>query len=404
MQRSHDDRACLGSKGANLTHYAATVQEPHGRRCRVSIVVSHPIQHFCPQYRSLAAIPGIELSVHFDSMRGAELYYDADFGRTLSWGSEIVRGFHWTSGVSTPLKEALNDFDPDWLIVYGYRGVSWRALRWALQRRGTRIAYISDSEARNDEPVVRRFVRRSALRLLFARLDAFLTVGEANEAFYAAAGVPRRKQIRMNFPIESDWVDAVPTRSPSQELKEALGIPRDHRVVLTVGKLISRKRQIDILACARALAGSPISFVVLGDGPDRKELEAAASELVNVHLVGFVPPEELPGYYSLADIYVHPSAYDPHPLVITEAAAFGCAFVVSDAIGSWGETDDVRPFDNGLVYRTGDVSELTAAIDSLAKDADTLARMSASSRAYSREAQRRAHGGFIADLLELGRA
>lgn len=384
-------------------HYAHCVQQSRPGPCRLCIVVSHPIQHFSPQYRSLAALPCIALRVHFDSLRGAEAYYDPDFMQTMSWGRELLEGFEWSSGASKPVKEALSEFAPDWLIVYGYRGVSLKALWWGILRRGTKVAYISDSEHRHTEASRRRALRRVVLRLLFARIDAFLTVGNANEEFYTAAGVPQRKQIRMNFPIERGWaIDGTVTPSTGSAVRQALGIPDEHQIILTVGKLIERKRPMDIVECARRLSDQPVSFLLVGEGPERRALEAAASELPNVHVVGFVPPSELPTYYDLASIYLHPSAYDPHPLAISEAAAFGCAFVVSDAVGSWGEKDDVRPHDNGFVYATGNIDQLTSHISALAADPVSMKRMSSSSITYSREAQLRAHGGFVADLLELG--
>ena len=48
--------------------------EPHlADRIRLAIVVSHPIQHFCPMYRSIAADPRVDLLVIFAEERGRDL-------------------------------------------------------------------------------------------------------------------------------------------------------------------------------------------------------------------------------------------------------------------------------------------------------------------------------------------
>src|SRR4051812_46365907 len=102
---------------------------------RVVIVVSHPIQHFCPQYRSLAAHPGIDLTVIFASLKGSEGYFDGDFGEQISWGTDLLKGFEWIAlDDSTSLSSAISAKAPDWLIVYGYGSpIARSGWRWALR-------------------------------------------------------------------------------------------------------------------------------------------------------------------------------------------------------------------------------------------------------------------------------
>ena len=43
---------------------------------RLAIVVTHPIQHFVPFYRALAADPGIDLHVLYGAPIGVKSYFD----------------------------------------------------------------------------------------------------------------------------------------------------------------------------------------------------------------------------------------------------------------------------------------------------------------------------------------
>jgi colanic acid biosynthesis glycosyl transferase WcaI len=62
-----------------------------------------------------------------------------------------------------------------------------------------------------------------------------------------------------------------------------------------------------VLAAARALADRPdVAFVINGGGSARIDLEAAASELDNVHFVDFQPKERLPEVLAAADVHVVP--------------------------------------------------------------------------------------------------
>ena len=372
------------------------------RRVRLAIVATHPIQHFCPQYRSLAARDDLDVRVFFHTLRGLEPYYDEGFGRTVQWNSELVNGFEWTHTPDpSAFKDGLAKFNPDWVWVYGYRTIAAkRAFEWLLLHPRVSCAYVSDSELRHHESVWKRRLKMTAMRMLFKRVDAVLSAGDANDEFYIAAGIDRERLVRMHYPID---LDGMRKGSDCHELRASLGISPEALVVLNVGKLVGRKRQADLVAAARRFAADEVHFVLVGSGEDAASLHDSARELDNVSFCGFVPPDRLARYYELADIYVHPSDYDPHPLAVSEAASFGCVLIVSDATGSWGADDDVRHLDNGFVVPVGDVSGLEGAIRLLLESGPTRQRMGESSAKASAAHQAAAHGGFVPDMAKLSR-
>ena len=63
------------------------------RTRRVAVVISHPIQHFCPLYQRLARDGRVEVKVFFGSTAGVRPYYDPAFRETINWQEDLVIGF-----------------------------------------------------------------------------------------------------------------------------------------------------------------------------------------------------------------------------------------------------------------------------------------------------------------------
>lgn len=108
-------------------------------------------------------------------------------------------------------------------------------------------------------------------------------------------------------------------------IRDQLDIPRDSRMLLTVGRVTRRKGAETIRRVAPKLPSDTIWFIV-GEGPMRAQL----SNIENVETRGRVPHEQMPKYYQTSDLYVHPSLHDGLPNVLLEAAACGTPSVARD--------------------------------------------------------------------------
>ncbi|MEM7210492.1 MAG: hypothetical protein AAF479_01155 [Pseudomonadota bacterium] len=248
---------------------------------RVAVVISHPIQHFCPQYASWAKLPGIDLKVFFAARIGMETYFDPDFGQEVQWKGipmDFPHAFLPGSGErkssemidAEGLNAALDGFSPELLVVYGYTvPLQRRAIGWALQNR-VKLAMISDAELRTRRPAWKRLAKDVLVRPWIAKMDAFLTVGDGNEAYYRAYGAEDVQFYRSGFPIDVAAYDiALQERDARRTaLRRELEVPDDHTVLMTVGKLIARKCQADLVRLANHMAGENITVVLAGSGPD----------------------------------------------------------------------------------------------------------------------------------------
>ena len=154
----------------------------------------------------------------------------------------------------------------------------------------------------------------------------------------------------------------------SAAYRERLGL-RGTPVLLTVGRLASTERSkghepiFTILPVLRARFPNLV-YVIAGDGDDRERLESRARELglghETVRFLGYVPDEELPDLYRLADLFVMPSATEGFGIVYLEAAACGLRVLGGAGDGSNDAIQDARV---GAMVDPDDLNALSSAIE-----------------------------------------
>ena len=366
-------------------------------KIRVAIVVSHPIQHFVHLYRALAKESAIELLVIFASDLGTRSYFDKDMNVEIAWKTDLLSGFtsiflpeaptisktgFWS--VNNPsIVRVLNDFKPQVVQTHGYAQLTHcRALFWC-KVHGIPALIWSDSELKSSRGFIKRFMKQLVVRPLIGLYSAYLTVGENNEMYLKNYGVSAKRMFRTPFTIdEVGFRTAMAKRDESRKrLMYELAIPDDAFIVLTVGKLIERKRPGDLIDVLKHIEkqnrnGRDIYVFFAGDGPLRKSLELQAQGIAQkCRFLGFVNVDKLPDYYVISDALAHISEVDPHPLTNSEAILSGLPLIVSDRIGTTGATDVARPGVNAIVCPCGDIQAIADAIIRLADDRELYDRM-----------------------------
>lgn len=377
---------------------------PAGRKSRLAVVISHPIQHFAPLFRALTKRPEIELRVFYCCDWGVQAYEDKDFGATIQWNIPLLQGYDSEFlpirrrprklgffDIDNPAVNArLSEFGPDavWVHGYGHR-TSWRVLRWAQRR--ARVLYFGDSELLSRRGRLATIIKRLLLPRFFRRCDGFLTIGDHNEAYYRLYGVPPERMHRAAFPVDIDRFQSTVAQAGAESRKAwrvKLGLRDDAIVLLFVGKMIPIKRPLDVIEAIRLLQPRipNVQALMVGSGP----LEAACRDRVRqlglenaVRFAGFVNQHEIPLVLACGDILAMCSEKDPHPLAVTECMAVGNAIIASDRVGCVGPTDSARENVNTLVYPCGDVIALADCVSALALQPERLQALRAASLALS---------------------
>jgi glycosyltransferase involved in cell wall biosynthesis len=230
-------------------------------------------------------------------------------------------------------------------------------------------------------PTIRPMIRRA-----LNRADAVISVCLALKNEMAALGIdPEKIQVIPNG-IDSDRFQ----RKDVAESRLQLGIPKNARVVLSVGHLIPLKGfQILISAMPGILAGYPdVRLYIVGEGPFRKELENEILQMDltgKVFLVGERPNTELATWYSAADVFCLASSREGWANVIMEALACGTPVIATKV---WGTPEIITTDEIGFLVER-DVRSIAAGLEkALNRSWDReLIKQHVEGRSWSRVAQ-----------------
>jgi glycosyltransferase involved in cell wall biosynthesis len=181
------------------------------------------------------------------------------------------------------------------------------------------------------------------------------------------------------------------------------------RLTIGIVKSLAPKYGVDLLL--RAFAGlvadaevktalaDELRLLIVGDGPQRAELEALARALgiaPRTEFAGAVAHADVPAWFHRLDIYAAPSRLDSESfgVAVIEASACALPVVVSD-VGGLPEV--VRDGETGLIVPRDDVPTLQAALKRLVLDGALRARLGQRGRAH---VEREYAWGHCVDLME----
>ncbi|NOU03798.1 MAG: glycosyltransferase [Novosphingobium sp.] len=202
-------------------------------------------------------------------------------------------------------------------------------------------------------PATREQVRAAGLVA-----QGVLAVSQGLADDMAALGLPREQ-----ITVHRTGLNADLFRPYDRRLcRDQLNLPRDARVLATVGALIPRKGQRFVI---EALAGLPGAILLLaGTGPDESALKSLAERLGvadRVRFLGAVPHGDLPIVLNAADVFVLPTASEGLANAWVEALACGTPVVTTPIPGALELITD--PIAGRLVPRSApDIALAVAAI------------------------------------------
>jgi glycosyltransferase involved in cell wall biosynthesis len=210
------------------------------------------------------------------------------------------------------------------------------------------------STKHNDDPF-RAGAFRYMERALARRAARVITITEALARFQIErVGLPADKVEVIHYGLD-DLPQAWGANPPDP-------VPPDVPVLLCVCRL-ERQKGVDV--AIRALRDIPAAhLVVLGEGPERVELERLARELdVPVYLPGRVP--DVSAWLRRASVLVHPARWEGFGLALLEAMLASLP-VVATRVSSIPEI--VVDGETGLLVPADDAAELARAVNRVLSD------------------------------------
>jgi len=243
----------------------------------------------------------------------------------------------------------LRDRQVDILNVHNLGPLLYAGMPARLLPRGPRVVYTEHNQIYRANEAGRRRFRQ------YARVaHTIITVSHDLERTL-------RQSIGITTPMHviHNGIDGTRFGTPSDgALRRELGIDEE-AFVFGTAVVISEQKGVTYLldAAKQVLAEEPDSvFVIAGDGPLRKELEAraAADGLAgSVRFIGY--RSDIPAVLASFDAYVLPSLWEGLPLALLEALAQGLV-VVATSVG--GNPEVIEHGENGFIVPPRDADAL----------------------------------------------
>jgi len=169
------------------------------------------------------------------------------------------------------------------------------------------------------------------------------------------------KNLLLSWKVPEDRVETVytgvdiePSDLTKEEARKQIGIPGT--VILSVGRLVPWKGFKMLIKLMPRLLDINTFFrlVIIGDGPDMKDLKTMIKNLGlhnKVYLVGKKSPEDLKTYFAAADMFVLNTGYEGISHLVLEAMGYGVP-VVTTAIP--GNREVIKQGKNGFIVKYND--------------------------------------------------
>jgi glycosyltransferase involved in cell wall biosynthesis len=240
------------------------------------------------------------------------------------------------------LSDALSRLNPDAVAIPGWGfDFSRTALKWC--RLHQKVAVLMSESKFDDAPRV--WWKEKMKRFLSVRhFSSSLVGGQKHRDYLRRLGM-RDQQIFDGYDIVDnqyfvDRVDRFRTSSNDGDRPECV---HGRRYFIAVNRFIARKNLVTLIEAyaefrSRFLSTTEMDLVLLGDGPQRAELESlvARHNLQHcVHFPGFQTYREICRWYAFADVFVHPALTEQWGLVVNEAMASALPVILSNTCGCY---------------------------------------------------------------------
>ncbi|MCU1240399.1 MAG: hypothetical protein JWO71_1125 [Candidatus Acidoferrum typicum] len=239
----------------------------------------------------------------------------------------------------------------DILHTHGYKANTYGL----LAAKGTSVKTIATSHNWPGRSLsLRAYGLLDRLQLRF--FDRVCAVSESVRHRLLRSLVPDRK-----ITVVRNGIDCERFRDGRSVLRNDLS-SKDGLLVGYVGRLAPEKDLHSLLRAAKAILNTlpSISFVLCGEGPERRSLEALALQLGIENSVFFLGQRsDTPDLYSSFDVVVLPSLTEGMPLAVLEAMAAKKA-VVASRVGAIPKI--LEDGKSGLLVEPGNTKELESAL------------------------------------------
>jgi len=209
------------------------------------------------------------------------------------------------------INKLISQFNPDVVISNGFTLSTIRIIIQRIFFYNYKLIIWSGAIERYKQPI--GMLREILRKFIVKRVDRFIVYGSRAKDYIVSLGGNSDK-----IDISYNTIDSF-----SFKYMNSIKTFNEKTKILFVGHLTKGKNIESLLPVLKKISIKyPLEFILVGDGPERRNLKDLSEKLGISKIVkfeGFKQQSELSKYYLDADIFVFPSNYDIWGLVVIEA-------------------------------------------------------------------------------------
>lgn len=329
------------------------------------IIQDRPTQFDVPLYAMLSADSVFDLTISYTVIQPEQdCGFDAEIAAAPQWDHlkglvYPARSFHSTLNA---WRELICD-RPDHVIVCGWYPRSHALLALLLRLSGIRVGVRSDNTIKHTENTGSKgMIKRWAMSLWLGVYDAWHPVGSLAKEYLEKRSYFKRPVFYFPYAVDVAWFMTLTRQNKINRLalRQRLGFAQGDYIVIGVMKWSEREDPLTLVdAVLKARECSPnMKLLLIGDGPLHDQVISRSCMLPDIIVTpGYAKYSELPMYYAVSDIFVHPAKSEPYGVSVQEAMACGLPVITSNSVGA--AVDFIEPGVNGAIFPVGDIANLS---------------------------------------------
>lgn len=403
---------------------------------KLAIITTHPIQYYSPVFQLLAK--ELALKVFYTAGDLSQNKYDPGFQQKIEWDIPLLDGYefefleniakhkgshHFKGIVNQNAILQIKAYQPDEILIYG----------WAYQSHLKIIQYFNgkipvyfrgDSTLLNEKFNFKSILKTIFLKWVYSHIDTAFYVGSANKAYFKKYGLKEHQLILAPHAIDNDRF-AKDQKREADIIRNQFNIKAEDMLILFAGKLdlvknpellleafVELMKDLDVRTCqpdrlgpkskdidpelritvqgSEVMVGdiqttndkrqtnkqltTQIHLLFVGNGVLEKSLKCKVEslKLKDVHFLNFQNQTQMPAVYQACNLFCLPSKSETWGLAVNEAMACGKAILVSDKVGC---AEDLVNTQNGAIFESGNIVDLSQKLIALTNDKSTLKKM-----------------------------
>jgi glycosyltransferase involved in cell wall biosynthesis len=359
---------------------------------KILYLLSHPIQYQSPLIESISKDRFIDLEVIYYSDYSVKKHFDKAFGKKIRFNVPLLKGYKYSyifkgdsKNIFIFLFKIILIFKkkkPDFLWVHGYDTFYKIITIFLANFFNCKVLLRGESNLlKNNFITFYIYTRKLFFFFLDYFVDIYMSIGRKNKEFYENF-VSKNKIYPFPYVVNNNFFEKkILNKKNKIKLLNTLNIKKNSTIFIYTGKIIRKKNLSFLLEIFSKLVNkyNNIYLLIVGDGEERSFLEKKYNNFSkNIKFLGFANQKEISNFYSISNIFIMPSSYEPWGLSVNEAMIFQNALLLSSNVGSG--YDLLKHNKNGFFFKNNCSHDLESKIQKLLSNKKKLTKMQKESK------------------------